>query len=179
MPTDMKATIAEAALKLLTERRVKKLTVKDIVEECNITRQTFYYHFEDIPGMFSWIIQKFTDRMLKEVLTEGSAEDGLRCFFIMAVNAIPYIKRVMDSNYRAELEQISRRYIRQLFATAAESRNYYHQCSVAETKIIIRYHSLALMGILKEWTEQDTEQLDEIVHTVYRLMMEGILKKQV
>lgn len=44
MAVDMKETIAEAARKLLMEKKVKKLTVKDIVETCEITRQAFYYH---------------------------------------------------------------------------------------------------------------------------------------
>ena len=51
MAIDMKKTIAEAASNLLFEKKVKKLTVKDIVEECHITRQAFYYHFEDIPDL--------------------------------------------------------------------------------------------------------------------------------
>ena len=38
---DMKEIIAEAARKLILEKKVKKLTVKDIVEECQITRQAF------------------------------------------------------------------------------------------------------------------------------------------
>ena len=42
VPTDMKKNIAEAVLTLLMERHVKKLTVKDIVEQCHITRQAFY-----------------------------------------------------------------------------------------------------------------------------------------
>lgn len=46
---DMKEVIASAARKLILEKKVKKLTVKDIVEECQITRQAFYYHFEGIP----------------------------------------------------------------------------------------------------------------------------------
>ena len=36
MPVDMKETIAEAARTLLMEKRKKKLTVKDIVDECSI-----------------------------------------------------------------------------------------------------------------------------------------------
>ena len=56
MAIDMKKTIAEAASNLLLEKKVKKLTVKDIVEECHITRQAFYYHFEDIPDLISQYI---------------------------------------------------------------------------------------------------------------------------
>ena len=56
MAVDMKESIAQAAKVLLTEKGVKKLTVKDIVDACHITRQAFYYHFEDIPALFcsSW-----------------------------------------------------------------------------------------------------------------------------
>lgn len=43
--------MAEAVKRLLMQKKVKKLTVKDIVDECSITRQTFYYHFEDIPDL--------------------------------------------------------------------------------------------------------------------------------
>lgn len=83
----------------------------------------------------------------------------------------------MDTSHRAELEPLLHRYIRQFFSMVVESRNYYAQCSAAEVKIISRYHSQAVFGFLQEWTEQDTENLDQIVHTVYRLMTDGIPAK--
>lgn len=48
MEKDMKKQIAEASRELLFEDQVKKLTVKAIVDKCKITRQAFYYHFEDM-----------------------------------------------------------------------------------------------------------------------------------
>ena len=56
----MKETIAQGALSLLLDDKVKKLTVKDIVDKCRITRQTFYYHFADITELFRWILEKRT-----------------------------------------------------------------------------------------------------------------------
>ena len=64
MAADMKQTIAQAAKTLLMEKNVKKLTVKDIVEECQITRQAFYYHFEDIPDLFRWMLERDTARTM-------------------------------------------------------------------------------------------------------------------
>ena len=55
MPDDRKELIAAAAGRLLLRRDGKKLTVTDIVNECHITRQTFYYHFEDIPDLLLWM----------------------------------------------------------------------------------------------------------------------------
>ena len=66
MAIDMKKTIAEAASNLLFEKKVKKLTVKDIVEECHITRQAFYYHFEDIPDLIQWVLYQEMEIVLEE-----------------------------------------------------------------------------------------------------------------
>ena len=48
MPVNMKAMIAETFLTLAGQKNVDKITVKDLVEACGISRQTFYYHFQDI-----------------------------------------------------------------------------------------------------------------------------------
>ena len=174
MPTDTKELIAEAVRTLLIDCHAKKLTVKDIVEQCHITRQAFYYHFEDIPEMFRWMIEKETDRMLQEALSKKNAEEGLRCFFVMAVNAIPYIKSGMNSNYRTELELLLSQHIQNFFSIAVESKNLYPSYTRSEVQIILRYHSQAILGLFRRWTDEDTDRLDEIVHVVYCLMMKGI-----
>lgn len=66
MATDMKESIAKAAKALLMEKGASKLTVKDIVEKCQITRQAFYYHFEDIPALVRWILAQDTEQAMLE-----------------------------------------------------------------------------------------------------------------
>ena len=80
MAADMKQTIAQAAKTLLMERGVRKLTVKDLVEECRITRQAFYYHFEDIPALFRWMFEQDTQRTLLQAKSLESGEARLRVF---------------------------------------------------------------------------------------------------
>ena len=174
MPVDMKNVLADTFAEMVKQGNVDKITVKALIEECHISRQTFYYHFQDIPELLQWMIEQYTEQMFQEVLSKGNGEDGRRCFFVMAINAKPYVERGMDSNYGPELERLLRHYIRRFFIMASEHQNFYPECTHAEIKIIVRYHSQAIMGLLAEWTEEDTEQLDQIVHTVYRLTMEGI-----
>ena len=40
--------IREAFIRLLNERPLDKITVREIAEECGINRNTFYYHYHDI-----------------------------------------------------------------------------------------------------------------------------------
>lgn len=54
MPIDVKKRIVEAFVKLSKEKNIDKITVKDIVDECGISRQAFYYHFQDILEVIEW-----------------------------------------------------------------------------------------------------------------------------
>lgn len=174
MPADMKDTIAQAAKSLLMEKGVRKLTVKDIVEECSITRQAFYYHFEDIPALFRWMFERDTERNLLEARAQESGEARLHRFFVVAINAMPYVKKGMESKYREELERLLVEYIQRLFEHVCDEEGLYQDCTRIEVKLILRYHSQAIIGILRSWTEADTKNLDQIVSVVYRLMTEGI-----
>ena len=44
-----KQAIETAFLQLLNEKPLNKISVRDIVEKCGINRNSFYYHFQDIP----------------------------------------------------------------------------------------------------------------------------------
>ena len=170
MPVDMKEAIAEAAMTLLMEKNKKKLTVKDIVDECQITRQAFYYHFEDIPELFRWIMERDTERLLKDSQSLDDPEQRIRYFFLEAINALPYLKRSMQSNYRDELESLLTQNVYNLFEHVIEEGNLYRSKTRMEVKLIMRYHCQAVLGVLREWTDEDTKNLDMIVHQVYLLM---------
>ncbi len=59
-----KKAFAEAIKYLLTKKPLTKISVKDITEYCNISRNTFYYHFRDKYELINWI---FYTEILAEV----------------------------------------------------------------------------------------------------------------
>lgn len=172
---DMKEIIAEAARKLILERKVKKLTVKDIVEECQITRQAFYYHFEGIPDLIQWSMKQGVNRLLEESRQQGGPEDALKFFFVFAINAMPEVRKGIQTNYGKEIEQILVQSVYELFERTVEEENLYANYSRQELKLILRYHSRAILGLLQDWTPEDTRNLDAIVHEVYLIMMGKII----
>ena len=60
MASFTRKAIMASFVKLLEERPLSKVTVKDIVEDCGINRNTFYYHFEDIPSLIEAIVREET-----------------------------------------------------------------------------------------------------------------------
>ena len=59
MPNFTKRAIKEAFLKLLSERPLTQISVLEIVEECGIYRNSFYYHFQDIPALAEYSVRKW------------------------------------------------------------------------------------------------------------------------
>ena len=78
MPVNMKDTIAEAFLAMTARKSIDKITVKDLVEACHISRQTFYYHFQDIVEVIEWAFEQALDQALSRSLAADSAEEALR-----------------------------------------------------------------------------------------------------
>ena len=170
MPADMKALIADAAVRLLTEKNVKKLTVKDIVEECHITRQTFYYHFEDIPHLLLWIMQRSIRQMQEEVRDKKTVEERLRYFFVMTLQIKPYIARTMATNYADELNRMLHDELSSMAEQIAENDRYFQDLNRSEQRIVLTYHSYGILGLLNEMNDPTQEELDRAVHMAYRII---------
>ncbi len=71
-----KELIMAAALKLLEQRNYKEISVLDIVEESNVNRNTFYYHFKDMPDLIEKLVCRSVDRAFDN--TPGSLLDKLK-----------------------------------------------------------------------------------------------------
>ena len=72
-----KRAIRASFLKLLNERPLNKITVKDIVEDCGINRNSFYYHYTDIPALAEEIVRDEAARIVQEYPTVDSLEQCL------------------------------------------------------------------------------------------------------
>lgn len=76
-----KEIIAKTFTELLDEKPMSKITVKDIVERCGVNRNTFYYHFKDIPDVVEFILKKKWDEILEHSQDRASI---LECMEEMA-----------------------------------------------------------------------------------------------
>ena len=59
-----KKAIRESFLKLLEEKPLKQISVRDIVEDCGINRNTFYYHYQDIPHLLESIVAEKAEELV-------------------------------------------------------------------------------------------------------------------
>lgn len=76
-----KKVISDVFWQLLEEKPYSKITVQNIVERCQISRNSFYYHFQDIPALVEYSIQEWTEQVIKNNCDFGSPS---KCIILIA-----------------------------------------------------------------------------------------------
>lgn len=58
--------MAQSLKKYMHKKALEKITVREITDDCNLNRQTFYYHFQDIYALTAWMFQQEAIELLKK-----------------------------------------------------------------------------------------------------------------
>ena len=100
MPVNMKNMIADAFLAMTARKSVDKITVKDLVEACDISRQTFYYHFQDILEVIEWAGKRVVQKGVDLSLAAETPEEAIRTFFSVAAEHYGLLQKLDQRNKR-------------------------------------------------------------------------------
>ena len=68
MPSFTKKAIMESFLRLMEKKPLDKITVRNLVDECGINRNTFYYYFQDIYA----VLEEYCELFLATLSQESS-----------------------------------------------------------------------------------------------------------
>ena len=64
--------IMSTFMQLLESESLDKITVRDIVDECEINRNTFYYHYSDIYDLLDDVFRVETEKFMSEDVDENT-----------------------------------------------------------------------------------------------------------
>lgn len=159
--------IIHAFLQLLDERPLSKITVKDIVELCGINRNTFYYHFEDIPALIESISKRELDLLVEKHAKVDSMEDCL----MIAVDHILKKRRALlhlfNSSKRdlceRELMNICQYVVETYFDSILEGQ----RCDPTDREILVRSYRCWCFGLMIDWLNDGLKE--DIKPTLKRL----------
>ena len=76
----MEKDIEDTMIKLAKKKSFDKITVTDIVKECGISRQTFYYHYEDMLQLADQVLSRKIEEAADQASKSESAEAALSIF---------------------------------------------------------------------------------------------------
>ena len=72
----------EASLKQLMQKKpLDKITIRDIMDTCGISRMAFYYHFKDLYDLVEWVCLEDVTKALAGKKTYDTWQEGLAQMF--------------------------------------------------------------------------------------------------
>lgn len=76
-----KRALAESLKKLMRAKPFSKITVTEIVNDCGVNRKTFYYHFEDIYALLSWIFEEEAVNIIKKFYLLNDYDEAMEFIY--------------------------------------------------------------------------------------------------
>ena len=143
--------IADTFEQLLLEKPISKITVREISERCGVNRNTFYYHFQDIPALCGRLIKEKADAIIKDHNQLESLPDCIQL-------VVQYC-----TSYRQAILHIYRSVQREVFLDALEHLTLYAVREFVESatarlfiqaddkELLVRYYKCTLIGVSLDW----------------------------
>ena len=151
--TTTKRAIQSAFLALLEERTLNKITVRDITDRCGINRNTFYYHYQDIPALLEEICSGEVERIIRDYPSVHSIEDCLDTALQFAMQN----RRAILHIYNSVNRDIFERYLWKVCEHIVEAYGVKALKGInigsLDREIMKRFYKCECFGLAIEWMD--------------------------
>lgn len=172
-----KKAIAASVTRLLEKKPLDKITIREITDDCGMTRNTFYYHFQDIYDLCSWIFAAQAEELIGRYKKKDSGLEG------MFVEGLEYlyenkrmIKHIYDSISRRDLSmyliQVISKYAMEIIGLYADNM----ELSEAAIKITAEFYQHAFVARVLQWISDDMDLAPEKLAMMCECMFRGTMK---
>ena len=153
-----KKAIMDTFVRLLNQYSLDKITVKDIVDECGINRNTFYYYFQDIYAVIDEIFQLETQRILSKEKLYDSWEKGFMETSEFAFKNQRAIYHIYHSLSRDRLENYLYRVLDDLMVDFVYKEAEGLCVEEEDIRFIADFYKYALAGMVFKWLEDGMKE---------------------
>ena len=158
-----KNLIREVFIEMLNEKPLAKITVTDIAKKCEINRNTFYYHYQDIYEILSEIFQKEIQKVIDEYNDTLSWEESFLLAAEFALENKRAIYHIYNSVRREELEDYIYNVAGNIMTRYVEKKSEGIPASEGDKNLIATFYQSALTEMVLRWIEGGMEEDTDII----------------
>ena len=177
-----KKSLAAALKRAMENKSLSKITVSELIAECNVNRKTFYYHFADIYDLLKWVLEEEAIDVVKKFDMVVNTEEAFR--FIM--NYVEENKHIINCAYDSMgYEELKRFFYSDMIGIICETIQSGEDklgVSVDESfkEFLARFYAEASAGIMIDWVKnrvsRDRETVLQDMLLICRSSIPAILK---
>jgi Transcriptional regulator len=176
-----KEVFAESLKKMLEKKSLDHITVKDIVEDCGVSRQAFYYHFSDIYALVEWIFVEEASAALANNRDIDTWQQG----YCRLLTNLRDNKNLVINSYRSisreYLETFMYKVLYEVIYPVVEEQAVGLNVENKHKEFIAHFYSLAVVAMGVDWVrtgmKEDPEEIVDQVATLVKGDFKKALKK--
>ena len=181
MATSTKKALADALKKMMVIKPIDRITVNDLVETCGVSRQTFYYHFDDVYDLLEWVFEEDANANLPSEVVYDNWKHDVSLWFKYLYDNSTFALNVYNSNSRLYmlryLEEKMAGCIRSFAVIVSEGMNIDRQ----DFEFTVQFYAKCAIGFIAQWMDLGMQLPKEITtERILRVMdnsVESILAR--
>ncbi len=168
-----KQFISDTYLKLLESVPIDKITVKMLISECGLSRQTFYYHFKDIVDVAEYILHGILDDVSEKCIHAKNTKETIRVFLEAIWNNRRLVRKIENSSRFREFQLYVSKEVTDTMHTILDAKNTdLSHLGRDDIQFLLAFFSHGLLGYALERIKNNQEfDVDDLTDRLYRLFV--------
>lgn len=171
-----KRAIAYTFKVLLKEKPFNKITINDIASECDINRQTFYYHFQDIKDLVEWICIDEVDKLLTEKENYEKWEDKFLMIFKIMEEERILVKNIYHSVSVEVLRNNLYRLVYPIIYNEIVEKSKGKNLREEDKKFITNFYKFSFVAIVLDWVDKGMYQDPRLIVSNISQLLTGTIE---
>ena len=133
---------------LMEKKSMDKITVTDLVDTCGISRQTFYYHFQDLMDVVEWSMEQIVEEKIQEGMTIEDPEEALYRMIAYTPKEKEIIANLLRSQQREQIERAIIKNLRNYLSAMMKRKNSDLDIGEEDMEVLLDFWAFGIVGVL-------------------------------
>lgn len=181
MQNTTKRALAASLKRLLETTPLDKITIQNLVDDAEVSRKTFYYHFQDIYDLLEWGLEDESQRILEGPITEDTWQRGLEAIFANLENNRTLILNIHRSKNRQMLDHHMARLARQMLEGIFDAQPGSERVDPEDRTLILELYSHGIVYFFLYWIgkgmKPEAREMEKRIHRLFQGSMEDMIQR--
>lgn len=172
----IKRVLASTLKEMAEKKSLSKITINDLTQACDVSRQTFYNNFKDIYDLVEWIYLKEVVTPIERGKIYDKWQDALTSIFQYISENQVFVLNTYRSFGKGFLEKVLRQEIELFLSNQVFKKIEVTKEEAKQVEFSYSFYTYALVGVGLDWIEkQMPESVEELVERIERVMLGEII----
>ena len=168
-----KKALETSLKKLMLKKPLDKITIRDITDDCGISRMTFYYHFQDIYDLVEWCCIEDATAALQGKKTCDTWNEGLVQIFEAVLENKAFILNAYRCISREQMENFLFRMTYGLIRGVVDEKSAGTALPEEDKAFIAEFYKYSFVGVMLDWIRRGMKDDHRVLARSVGLTMQG------